>query len=145
MGLQNTLKESQEKLLRAHAEMDNIRRRSRQDIEKAHKYGLEKFVNSLLPVIDSLEKALETISNQSEQKTIAEGVELTLKMFLDVLNKSGVTQLNPLNEYFNPQHHEAMSMQENADVEANTVLSVLQKGYLLNERLVRPSIVVVSK
>jgi len=142
--LEKTLQESHNKLLMAHAEIENTRRRAQQDLEKAHKYGIENFVKSLLPVVDSLEKALENIHAEIHNAVI-EGVELTLKIFLDTLEKFGVEQLNPLNEPFNPQFHEAMSMQENKEVDPNTVIAVLQKGYTLNSRLIRPAMVMVSK
>jgi len=129
-------------LMRAKAEIENIRRRAEQDVARAHKYALEKFVKELIAVVDSLEHALAA---EGAENAVREGVELTYKMFLDVLAKHGVKQIDPVNEKFNPENHEAMSMQPSADVEPNTVLAVYQKGYLLNDRLVRPARVVVSK
>ncbi|MDH5435555.1 MAG: nucleotide exchange factor GrpE [Gammaproteobacteria bacterium] len=135
-----------DELLRARAEMENQRRRSQRDIENAHKYALDKFVQELLPVKDSLELGLAAISEQDEASAKhREGIELTLKMFGSVMEKFGIKELDPTGEAFNPEHHQAMSMQESAEAEPNTVLVVVQKGYLLNERLVRPAMVIVSK
>ncbi|WP_084611114.1 nucleotide exchange factor GrpE [Zooshikella ganghwensis] len=145
-SLQNALVEAQEQALRAQAEAQNIKRRSQQDVEKAHKFALEGFSKSLLPIIDSLERGLET-ANRDEpgQKAMCEGIELTLKMFIDVLQKHNVEQLDPVGEPFDPQYHEAMSMQESPDAEPGTVLAALQKGYTLNGRLIRPAMVIVAK
>ncbi len=134
--------------LRAQAEMENVRRRSAKDLENAHKYGLERFVNNLLPVIDSLEKAIES-GAQAEQeganKAVIEGVGLCHKMLVDVLIKEGVVVVDPMGEPFDPKVHQAMSVVENPDVEPNSVVAVVQKGYTLNERLVRAAMVMVSK
>ena len=133
--------------LSARAEVDNIKKRAERDVQNAHKFALDKFSNELLPVVDSLERALETAAPSSEDasKAMHEGIELTLKMFLDVLKKFNVEQLNPVGEPFDPQFHEAMAMQESQDTEPGTVLAAIQKGYVLNGRLVRPAMVVVSK
>jgi len=134
-------------LLRVQAEAENVRRRAHRDVENAHKYALEKFAADLLPVIDSLEKAVD-IARQAEAAdavAIAEGVELSLRMFLGVMTKAGIEQIDPLGEPFDPQRHEAMAMVPNPDAEPNSVLNVMQKGYLLNGRLVRAAMVVVSK
>ncbi|MDT8404836.1 nucleotide exchange factor GrpE [Sulfuriflexus sp.] len=132
--------------LRTQAELENLRRRAERDVQNAHKFGLEKFINELLPVIDSMEMGMAAANAEDETvKPLLEGMELTLKMFQSVLEKMGVSVVNPENEVFNPDFHQAMSMQETADVEPNTVLAVMQKGYVLNERLVRPAMVVVSK
>jgi len=132
--------------VRAQAEVQNVRRRAEQDVEKAHKFALEKFVNGLLPVVDSLERALGAIAADDEQtKTMREGVEMTLNMFVETLKKEQIEQLRPEGEPFDPQLHQAMSMLENADVEPGTVLNVLQPGYTLNGRLVRAAMVIVSK
>lgn len=139
------LTEAQDKLIRAHAEMENIRRRAERDVANAHKYALEKFVSSLLPVVDSLEQALQHSFDNDAAKAIHEGIELTMKMFLDTLQKIGVEQINPVNDNFNPQFHEAMSMIDHPDAEPNTVVEVFQKGYLLNGRLVRPARVIVVR
>lgn len=139
--LKDELKLSREKLLRAHAEIENVRQRSVQDVEKAHHFGIEKFVKSLLPVVDSLEAALK---NSVDGDPIVEGVQLTLKMFLDTLSKSGIQQIDPVNKKFDPQLHSAMSTRKDESVQPNTVLDVLQKGYELNGRLIRAALVVVS-
>lgn len=131
--------------LRAKAEADNIRRRAERDVQNAHKFALEGFVESLLPVLDSLEQGLAQPAESDEAKALKEGMELTLKMFIDTLAKKNVEQLNPEGESFNPEMHEAMSMQENPELEPNTVIAVFQKGYSLNGRLVRPARVVVNK
>ena len=132
--------------LRAQAEMQNVRKRAQRDVENAHKYGLEKFLTSLLPVIDSLEKAIESASQADDSnEAVVEGVELCLKMMLDILVKENIEQISPEGEPFDPKFHEAMSVMENPDVEPNTVLNVFQKGYTLNGRLVRPAMVIVSK
>ena len=115
-------------------------------MEKARKFALERFVGELLPVVDNLERALEAASGDEEVvKPIAEGVQLTLKSFLDVMEKQNIVQVDPQGEPFDPNLHQAMSMVENKDVEPNTVIAVMQKGYTLNGRLVRPAMVMVSK
>ena len=132
-------------MLRAQAEIQNIRQRAQKDVEKARKYGLEKFINELLPVADNLERALDSVDKDNDiQKSVVEGVELTLKSLQDTLEKFGVATINPQGEPFDPQQHQAMSMVPNPDVESNTVLNVFQKGYTLHGRLVRPAMVVVS-
>jgi molecular chaperone GrpE len=134
-------------LLRLQAEAENVRRRAHRDVENAHKFALEKFCGELLPVIDSLEKAVEIArkGDAADVTAIAEGVELSLRMFLGVMAKAGVEQVNPLGEPFDPQRHEAMAMVPNPHAEPNSVMDVMQKGYLLNGRLVRAAMVVVSK
>ncbi|MGD8592425.1 MAG: nucleotide exchange factor GrpE [Gammaproteobacteria bacterium] len=132
--------------LRACAELENTKRRMQRDIENAHKYAVEKFVIELLPVKDSLEMGLEAAKDQNGNiEKLLEGTELTLKMFNDAVNKFGVEVLDPIDQPFNPEFHQAMSMQESHIKPANTVLAVMQKGYTLNGRLVRPAMVVVSK
>ena len=132
--------------LRAQADAQNVKRRAEQDVEKARKFALEQFCKELLPVMDNLERALEAApANEEVVKPIAEGVELTLKSFVDAMKKFKIEVLNPLGEPFDPQFHQAMSMVENGDVEPNTVTLVMQKGYTLNDRLVRPAMVMVSK
>jgi len=132
-----------EQLLRARAEMENLRRRTQKDLENAHKYGMEKFVTELLPVRDSMELGLAAENASAE--SLREGMELTMNMLNRAFEKLGVTEINPLHEAFNPELHQAMSVQPSAEVEPNTVIAVMQKGYLLNERLVRPAMVMVSK
>lgn len=132
--------------LRLQAELDNTRRRAEQDVSKARKFALEKFAQELLPVKDSLEMGLAAAAGDDEALAkLREGTELTLKMLSGVLEKHGINEVDPLHQAFNPEWHQAMSMQESAEHEPNTVLAVMQKGYLLNERLVRPAMVVVSK
>ncbi len=133
-------------LLLARAETENVRRRAERDVESAHKYALEKFVRELLPVRDSLELGLAaTEGEQSDLGKIREGMELTLKVFGNALEKFGVKAVEPKGDKFNPELHQAMAMQETSDVEPNTVLTVYQKGYTLNDRLLRPAMVVVSR
>ncbi|MGE4630110.1 MAG: nucleotide exchange factor GrpE [Pseudohongiellaceae bacterium] len=134
-------------LLRVQAEMQNLRRRTEQDIEKAHKYGQEKFSTELLTVMDNLERALEAASGHEDEtvKAIYEGVDLTLKSFTDCFNRFHIGSVDPMGEPFNPQLHQAVTILENPDVEPNTVIEVMQKGYTLHGRVIRPAMVVVSK
>lgn len=148
-ALRGQVQEYQEQMLRTHAEMQNVRRRAEIDVEKAHKFAVEKFVKELLPVADSLEKAVENTegkeANSELVATIREGAEMTLNLFMNSLRKFNVAQLNPVGEPFDPQLHEAMSMVPAPHAEPNSVVAVVQKGYTLNERLVRPAMVVVAK
>ena len=134
-----------DQLLRLRAEMENMRRRTQKDLESAHKFGIEKFVTELLSVKDSLEMGLDAAVQETSLEKIHEGTQLTLNMLKQVFDKFNVVELHPQNEKFNPEHHQAMSMQESAEHDPNTVISVMQKGYLLNDRLVRPAMVMVSK
>jgi len=143
--LQDELIAAKDAALRAHAEAQNARRRSEQDVEKARKFALERFVGELLPVVDNLERALEAAAAEPEVNAIAEGVDLTLKSLLEVLKKFNVEHLDPAGEPFDPQLHQAMTMVPNPDLEPNTVMDVMQKGFTLNGRLIRPAMVVVSK
>ncbi|MEQ8861626.1 MAG: nucleotide exchange factor GrpE [Pseudomonadales bacterium] len=131
--------------LRAQAEAENTRRRASRDVENAHKYALEKFGADLLPVLDSLEKAVEVASQSEAAESIAEGVDLSLKLFLSVLAKHGIERIDPTGEPFDPQVHEALTMVPSAHAEPNSVLEVMQAGYLLNGRVVRAAKVVVAK
>lgn len=132
--------------LRAQADAQNVKRRAEQDVEKARKFALEQFSRELLPVVDNLERALESAAGDNEAiKPIAEGVELTLKSFLDALRKFNIEAVDPQGEPFDPNLHQAMSMVENSEVEPNSVIAVMQKGYTLNGRLLRPAMVMVSK
>ncbi|TVZ40240.1 molecular chaperone GrpE [Alteromonadaceae bacterium 2753L.S.0a.02] len=145
-ALQAELAEAKEQALRAAAEAQNVRRRAEQDVEKAHKFGLEKFVSDMLPVADNLTRAIEAAAAEgAEMTSVTEGVELTLKSLVDSLKKHGVESVNPEGEPFNPEFHQAMTAVEQPDVEPNTVINVYQVGYTLNGRLVRPAMVVVSK
>ena len=134
-------------LLRVQAEMQNLRRRTEQDIEKAHKYGQEKLSIELLAVMDNLERAQEAASNSEDEaiKAFREGVDLTVKGFADCFKKFNIETVDPLGEPFDPQLHQAMSMQENTESEPNTVIAVMQKGYTLHGRVIRPAMVMVSK
>lgn len=144
--LQAELVEAREQALRAAAEAQNIRRRAEQDVEKAHKFALEKFVSDLLPVADNLQRAVEASTAEgAEIASVTEGVELTLKSLMDALKRHKVEQINPEGEPFNPEFHQAMTAVPQPDVEPNTVINVYQQGYTLNGRLVRPAMVVVSK
>lgn len=132
--------------LRALAEMENLRRRAAQDVEKAQKFALEKFAGELLPVIDSLERALEHTDKESDAfQAVYEGVELTLKSLLSTVEKFGVLPIDPQGEAFDPNKHQAMSMVESAEVAPNSVLAVMMKGYELNGRVLRPAMVMVAK
>ena len=135
--------ENWENFLRAKAEMDNLRRRNIKDVESAHKFGIEKFANELLPVLDGMGMGLAVEDATAE--SLREGMELTMSMLEKMMEKLGIEEINPLNEKFDAAKHQAMSMQPNADVEPNTVIAVMQKGYSLNERLIRPAMVMVSK
>ncbi len=139
--------ENWEKVVRVQAELENSQRRAQRDIENAHKFGLEKFAQELLPVKDSLEMGLSAAEGSDHEVAdkLREGTELTLKMFTSALEKFGVKEINPVGEAFNPEWHQAMTMQESAEHEPNTVMAVMQKGYSLNDRLLRPAMVVVSK
>ena len=137
--------ELKDQLLRQMAEVENIKRRAGRDVENAHKYATEQLLNDLFPVLDSLEKAVETAAATEGAQAIAEGVGLSLKLFVDTLAKNGVQQIDPLGEPFDPQHHEAMTMVPNPDAEPNSVMDVMAKGYLLNGRLVRAAKVIVVK
>ncbi|MDB4476308.1 nucleotide exchange factor GrpE [bacterium] len=144
--LQEELGKARDQALRAQADAQNAQRRAEQDVEKARKFALERFCGELLPVVDNLERALEAINGDDPAlASITEGVDLTLKSFVGALSKFQIEQLDPVGEPFDPQHHQAMSMIENPDAEPNTVLAVMQKGYTLNGRLVRPAMVMVSK
>jgi molecular chaperone GrpE len=131
--------------LRAQAEAENTRRRASRDVENAHKYALEKFSADLLPVLDSLEKAVEVAAASEGAESIAEGVQLSLKLFLSVLEKHGIERIDPHGEPFDPQRHEALAMVPSHHAEPNSVIDVMQRGYLLNGRLVRAAKVIVSK
>ncbi len=138
--------ENWDKAVRAQAELENVRRRAERELENAHKYALEKFFTELLPVKDGLEMGLAAAKEDgAEMAKLLEGTELTLKMLEDVMIKFGVCDIHPLDEPFDPELHQAMSMLESPDKEPNTVVAVMQKGYTLNDRLIRPAMVVVSR
>jgi len=137
--------ENWNQLLRAHAEIENLKRRQAVELEKAHKFALDGFVRALLQVRDSLELGHDAALDESaDVEKLREGTELTLKLLSDVMAKFGVEQVDPQGEPFNPEYHQAMTTQPRDDVPPNTVVTVIQKGYLLNGRLVRPAMVIVS-
>ena len=142
---QAELADARDQAIRAQAESQNARRRAEKDVTKARLFALEKFVQDLLPVIDNLERATESAQSEAAaDSSMLQGIELTLKSFLDALKRFNVEPIDPVAEPFDPQLHEAISMVKNAEVEPNTVLNVVQKGYSLNGRLVRAAMVVVS-
>jgi molecular chaperone GrpE len=144
--LQKKADEHYDQLVRAHAEIENLKRRHTQELEKAHKYALDKFVGELLTIWDSLELGLQAAQNdEADVASLREGTELTVKMFGDVMEKFNVERINPEGEAFNPEFHQAMSMVPNAEMAPNTVMAVMQKGVSLNGRLIRPAMVVVSQ
>lgn len=144
--LEEQLAHAKDHTLRAHAEAMNTKRRAEQDVEKAHKFALEKFVNELIPVVESLEKGIESAEQgEGQHETMLEGMRLTHKQLLDALAKFNVEQVNPEGQPFDPNFHQAISMVPNPDVEPNTVMNVFQKGYTLHGRVIRPAMVVVSK
>ncbi|MGH8549439.1 MAG: nucleotide exchange factor GrpE [Methylococcales bacterium] len=137
-----------EKLLRTQAELENLRRRTQKELQDAHKFALEKFSRELLPVLDSLELGIEAASSgagDGELVKLLEGSELTLRQFKSVLEKFNIETVDPIGEFFNPEFHQAMAMEPSAEAEANTVIRVFQKGYLLSQRLLRPAMVVVAR
>jgi molecular chaperone GrpE len=135
-----------EMVIRARAETENLIKRQARELENAHKYAIDKFVSELLPVRDSMEMGLSASREQTaDLAKIIEGTELTLKLLTDVMAKFGIKEINPEGQAFNPEYHQAMAMQPTNDVEPNTVITVIQKGYTLNDRLVRPAMVLVSQ
>lgn len=137
--------ENMDVALRTKAEAENIRRRADNEVTNARKFAIEKFANELLAVVDSLEQGLQAKAEHAESVAMKEGMELTLKMALSTLEKFGVEQLNPIEEVFDPQLHEAMTMVPSPDHEKNTIIDVFQKGYSLNGRVIRPARVVVAQ
>ena len=142
----STVSDQKDSVIRAKAEVDNVRRRAAQDVEKARKFALEKFASEMLTTVDNLERALQSIDKDDESnKAIIEGIELTYQGLLASLEKFAIKAIDPQDQPFNPELHQAMSMQEVEGVAANTVIAVMQKGYELNGRLIRPAMVMVSK
>ena len=137
--------EHKDNALRARADLENMRKRTIRDVENAHKYALEKFVDELLPVLDSLELGISASNTAEDIESLREGMDLTCKKFASTLEKFGVKVIDPQGEKFNPELHEAVSMQEQEGMAPGTVISVMQKGYELNGRLVRPAMVMVAK
>lgn len=145
-SLREDLAAAREAVLRAQADAQNVMRRAEQDVEKARKFALERFCSDLLPVVDNLERALDAAASDNEiVRPLAEGVQLTLRSFHDTLKKFHIEAVDPTGEPFDPKLHQAMTMVENGEVEPNTVVAVMQKGYTLHGRLVRPAMVMVSK
>ncbi len=143
---QATIKDYWDQMVRLRAEMENNRKRAERDVQNAHKYALKNFTEALLPVVDSMEMGM--VAGEAENASldsIREGSELTMSMFVQILEKQGLTEVNPVGEKFNPEQHQAISMVEDENAESNTVISVMQKGFMLNDRLVRPAMVVVVK
>ena len=140
----NKADEHWDQCLRLQADIENLRKRKERDVANAHKFALDKFAVDLLPVRDSLEMGLAAADSVDAAK-LREGSELTLKMLVSAMDKYNIIEVNALNEQFNPEYHEAISMQEREDVAPNTVVTVVQKGYLLNDRLIRPAMVIVSR
>ena len=134
-----------EMALRARAELENVRKRAERDVANAHRYGLERFVNEFLPVRDSLELGISAAGDDAGVAQVREGMELTLKLMSAAFDKLGIEVIDPSGEPFDPELHQAMSMQEGEEGQSGSVLNVVQKGYRLNERLVRPALVVVAK
>ena len=137
--------ELRDQMLRTQAEMQNVRRRAEQDVEKAHKFALEKFANEMLTTVDNLERGLAAAPEDEASKAIRDGMEMTLTGLVSSLQRFNVVVVNPENEPFNPELHQAITMIENPALAPNTVMAVMQKGYTLNGRLLRPAMVVVSK
>ena len=144
--VEETSKKEQDLLLRTRAEIDNMRRRSEQDIEKAHKFALEKFSKDILNTIDNLERALPTPANKEDEniKALFDGVELTLKELLSTVSRFGVEPVGAVGDTFNPDLHQAISMQPAEGFATNQITTVLQKGYTLNGRVIRPAMVMVA-
>ncbi|CCK74860.1 probable molecular chaperone GrpE (Heat shock protein) [Oleispira antarctica RB-8] len=145
VATQNEVAELKDQMLRVQADAQNVRRRSEQDVEKAHKFGQEKLSRELLSVLDNLERALAATPEDEATKALRDGVDMTLQGFISTLAKFNVEAIDPQGETFNPEYHQAMAMQENADFPPNTVMAVMQKGYSLHGRLLRPAMVMVSK
>jgi molecular chaperone GrpE len=136
------VQENWELALRARAELENVQRRTHREVEHAHKHALEKFIRELIPIVDSLQQGLD---NAPEGDPMRAGIVLTLKMFTDLFNKFTITVLDPKGEKFDPTYHEAIAMQADTQAASGSVLVVMQKGYLLHDRLIRPARVVVAK
>ncbi len=143
---QATIKDYWDQMIRLRAEIDNNRKRAERDIENAHKYALKNFTEALLPIIDSMEMGMSAaLAENATLESIRQGSELTMNMFVQVLEKQGLSQIDPIGEKFDPEQHQAISMVEDESAESNTVINVMQKGFSLNDRLVRPAMVVVAK
>ena len=144
-NLRDQVADNLDKAIRAQAEMDNLRKRTAREVENAHKYALERFLKEVLPVVDSMELGISAADNAEDINGLKEGMNLTLKMFIGILDKFGVEVIDPKGEKFDPQRHEAVSMHALEGHDSGTVIEVMQKGYSLNGRLVRPAMVVVAQ
>jgi molecular chaperone GrpE len=145
-SLETQIEELKESVLRAHADLQNVRRRAERDVESAHKYAIEKFAKDLLAVLDSMDRALELAeTTEGFDAAMLEGTQMTHKLLLDTAAKHGVEPIDPTGEPFDPQAHQAMSMVESAEHAPNTVMAVMQKGYTLEGRVLRAAMVVVTK
>lgn len=143
---QEKIKDYWDQIMRLKAEIENNRKRTERELENAHKYALRNFVEALLPIVDSMEMGRTAAdAKNASLESIREGVDLTMNMFIQVMEKQGLVQIDPQGEKFDPDQHQAMSMVEDKKAESGTVIKVIQKGYLLNDRLVRPAMVVVAK
>ena len=143
---QATIKDYWDQMMRLRAEIENNQKRAQRDIENAHKYALKNFAESLLPVVDSMEMGqVAAAAENASLESIREGSGLTMNMLMQVLERNGLQQVDPMGEKFDPERHQAISMVEVEDAESNSVVEVMQKGFLLNERLIRPAMVVVAK
>lgn len=139
-------KKEREIILRAKAEIENNKRRTEKEIEKAHKFALEKFINEILPVIDNLERTINLFNTKKVKiQSILEGIKLTFKSFITIINKYGVKIIKETNITFNPEIHQAVKIIETKEIEENKIINIIQNGYILNERLLRPAMVIVSK
>ena len=146
IAAESKLVEQKDSVMRAIADADNARKRAQGEIDKARKFALEKFAGELLPVADNLERALQVADPEDAAiKPIMDGVEMTLKSFFSTIEKFGMTVIDPQGQPFNPEKHQAMSMQENTELPPNTVMAVMQKGYEINGRLLRPAMVLVTR
>lgn len=144
-SLRQKVEENMDKAMRAQAELDNVRKRAKRDIEHAHKYALEKFLHELMPILDSMELGMHAADTAEDITSMREGIDLTYKLFADTMEKFGVRIIDPAGEKFDPELHEAVTVQEAEGTESGSVISVMQKGYELNGRLVRPALVIVAK
>jgi len=143
--LEQDLQDAQDQHLRAQAELENLRKRSVRELENAHKYGIERFAREMLEVKDNIEMGIESLRKQKDGSKHLEGMQLTLNTLTQTLERFAVKEFDPDGEPFDPEQHEAMSAQESSKHAPNTVISVIKKGYLLHDRLLRPAVVIVSK
>jgi molecular chaperone GrpE len=143
---QTTIQDYWDQIIRLRAEIENNRKRAQRDVENAHKYSLKNFIENLLPVIDSMEMGqAAAMADNATLESIREGLDLTVNMLVQVLQRSGLEQIDPLGEKFDPDRHQAISMVDVEDAESNSIVEVMQKGFLLNDRLIRPAMVVVAR